>query len=206
MGKHRLRPALRRDSRDIARLFQISSDGITDYIWSKLAQEGQSPIDVGSARYAREGGDFSYRNCVVAERAEHVIGMLHGFEMKADPGAEEETDPVLRPYRELEIPGTLYISGVAVFPRYRGRGIGSDMMKAAEDRAREIGVGGLSLIVFEENESAHRLYERTGYVEVDRRPVVPHPLIRVAGGDAILMEKALDRRASAASVQGMPRG
>ena len=106
MGKHRLRPALRRDSRDIARLFRISSEGVADYIWSKLAQQGQSPIDVGCARYAREAVDFSYRNCIVAEQAGRVIAMLHGFEMTADADAKEETDPVLRPYRELEIPGT----------------------------------------------------------------------------------------------------
>ena len=200
MGKYRLRPALRRDSRDIARLFRISSEGVADYIWSKLAQQSQSLIDVGCARYAREDVDFSYRNCIVAEQAGRVIGMLHGFEMKQDADAKEETDPVLRPYSELEIPGTLYVSGVAMLPRHRGRGIGSELMKAAEGRAREMGLGGLSLIMFEENERARRLYERIGYVAIDRRPVVPHALIRVAGGDAILMEKALDRSRLAASV------
>ncbi len=200
MGKHRLRPALRRDSRDIARLFRISSEGVADYIWSKLAHEGQSLIDVGCARYAREGVDFSHRNCIVAEQAGRVIAMLHSFEMKQDADAKEETDPVLRPYRELEIPGTLYVSGVAALARHRGRGIGSELMTAAEGRARDMGLGGLSLIVFEQNERAHRLYERIGYVAIDRRPVVPHALIRVAGGDAILMEKALDRSRLAASV------
>ena len=202
MGKHRLRPALRRDSRDIARLFRISSEGVADYIWSKLAQEGQSLIDVGCARYAREGVDFSYRNCIVAEQAGRVIAMLHGFEMTADADAnvKEETDPVLRPYRELEIPGTFYVSGVAAFARHRGRGIGSELMTAAEGRARDMGLGALSLIVFEENEGAHRLYERIGYVAIDRRPVVPHAMIRVAGGDAILMHKALSRDRLAASV------
>ncbi len=200
MGKHRLRPALRGDSRDIARLFRISSEGVADYIWSKLAKEGQSLIDVGCARYARGGVDFSYRNCIVAEQAGRVIAMLHGFEMTADADAKEETDPVLRPYRELEIPGTFYVSGVAAFARHRGRGIGSELMTAAEGRARDMGLGALSLIVFEENEGAHRLYERIGYVAIDRRPVVPHRLIRVAGGDAILMQKALDRSRLAASV------
>lgn len=34
------RSALRADAREIARLFQISSDGAADYIWSQLAQPG----------------------------------------------------------------------------------------------------------------------------------------------------------------------
>jgi ribosomal protein S18 acetylase RimI-like enzyme len=191
MVKYRLRPALRRDCRDIARLFQMSSEGVADYIWSTLAREGESLIDVGCARYAREGVDFSYRNCCVADQAGQVIGMLHSFEMKVDPDAEEETDPVLRPYSELEIPGTLYISSVAVYPQHRGHGVGSELMKAAEIRAREMGLGGLSLIVYGGNVGAHTLYERIGYVEADRRPVVPHPMIHVAGGDAILMVKRI---------------
>lgn len=44
----------------------------------------------------------------------------------------------------------------------------------------------MSLIVFEQNTEAKRLYERHGFREVTRRPVVPHQLIRYTG-DALLM-------------------
>ena len=44
----------------------------------------------------------------------------------------------------------------------------------------------LSLIVFEQNAGAKRLYERHGFREVDRRPAVPHELIYYRG-DALLM-------------------
>ena len=44
------RPAVRADAREIARLFQISSEGCADYIWSQMAQPGQQLLDVGEMR------------------------------------------------------------------------------------------------------------------------------------------------------------
>ena len=61
----------------------------------------------------------------------------------------------------------------------------SDIRKAtAQDLAKT------SLIVFEQNAGAKRLYERTGYREVARHAVTPHPLIHFTG-DALLMVKSL---------------
>ena len=44
----------------------------------------------------------------------------------------------------------------------------------------------LSLVVFEENTSALRLYQDLGYMVIKRAPIVSHPLIRCSG-DALLM-------------------
>ena len=57
---------------------------------------------------------------------------------------------------------------------------------AARDRARALGLGELSLLVFADNDGAVRLYERAGFKEVGRQPSVPHPLIRRTG-DVLLM-------------------
>ena len=46
----------------------------------------------------------------------------------------------------------------------------------------------LSLIVFEQNAGAKRLYERLGYREVARKAIYPHPLVHFTG-DAILMAR-----------------
>ena len=94
-----MRPAGREDSRTIAELFLISSDGLAEYIWSQLAEPGETPLDAGARRYARDGVAFSYQNCILAEIDGAVVGMAHSFPMDADPAAEPETDPVLRPTR-----------------------------------------------------------------------------------------------------------
>ena len=61
----------------------------------------------------------------------------------------------------------------------------------AEQKARAHALRKMSLIVFEQNGGAMRLYERSGYEEVRREPVVPHPLIHYTG-DAVLMVKDID--------------
>ena len=63
-------------------------------------------------------------------------------------------DPVLEPYARLEIPGTLYISSLAVFDEFRGMGPGTEMLSIARDQARERGLDALSLLVFEQNTGA----------------------------------------------------
>ena len=84
--------------------------------------------------------------------------------------------------------GTWYINAVATFPDTRGLGIGSRLMDWAEDRANELGLHGTSLIVSDANRGARRLYERLGYEEVARRPMVKEQW-RNAGDNWVLMTK-----------------
>jgi ribosomal protein S18 acetylase RimI-like enzyme len=183
------RPATKADCGKIAELYSISSDGVADYIWTSLAEPGQDIYEVGRQRYERAGTAFSYENCTIADLDGEVAGMLVAFPMHVDPDAVQ-SDPVLAPYAKLEEDASYYVCGIAFFPEYRGRGLGTKLMELAEQHARENGFRKLSLIVFEQNEGAKRLYDRLGYVEVRREPVYPHPLIRCTG-DAILMVREL---------------
>ena len=198
------RPARPEDCGAIAELFLIASDGLAAYIWGQVAEDGESPLETGRRRYAREGAAFSYQNCLVAEDNGRVIAMLHCFPMPPRNKAEEKSandntdvggepvDPVLQPYAELEDPGSLYVSGVAVRPEHRGRGIGRQLMERARARAESLGLSRSSLICFEANQVALQLYRRLGYVEVDRRAIVPHPSLHYSEGDALLLVRGLD--------------
>ena len=186
------RPAVRADAREIARLFQISSEGCADYIWSQIAQPGQSLLDVGEQRYAREGVIFSYENCLIAEAEGRVIGMMHSFVMRHDPEAQPETDPVLAPYADMEIPDTLYISSLALHEGWRSLGFGHQFLQQARERCHDLGVEGLSLIDYAANTGARRFYERHGFEIVKTCQITPHPLIRVTG-EAYLMHCPLSR-------------
>ena len=184
-----IRQARRQDCAVIAKLFLISSDGLAEYIWSQMDMPGLSLAEIGERRYAREGVPFSYENCLVAERDGAVIGMIHSFPMERPDSdeKEEDVDSVLRPYAELEDYGSLYVSAVALFPEYRGQGLGTQLLDAARDRARALGLPRVSLICFEGNEKAMRLYARLGYTEADRRSIVSHPTLHYAEGDAVLL-------------------
>lgn len=183
------RPARKNDCIQIAKLYQISSDGVATYVWSKLAEQGEDLLKVGERRYQRENTAFSYQNCTIVECAGQLAGMLVAFPMHTNP-QYQENDPILKPYSILEEDNSYYICGVALFPDYRGQGLGTRLMQIAEQQALEKGYRKLSLIVFEKNSSAKRLYEKLGYREVTRERIVPHPLINHQGF-ALLMVKHL---------------
>jgi ribosomal protein S18 acetylase RimI-like enzyme len=189
MHQQQFRPARKEECRTIAALYSISSDGVADYIWTKSAEPGEDILSVGQRRYEREDSAFSYRNCTIVESEGSIIGMLVAFPMHVDP-AEEESDPVLAPYSRLEVDNSYYICGMAVFPEHRGCGIGTRLLALAEQQARDKGFRRVSLIVFEQNSGAKRLYDRVGYREVRREHVYPHPLIHYTG-DAVLMAKMI---------------
>jgi ribosomal protein S18 acetylase RimI-like enzyme len=172
------RSAVRADAREIARLFQISSEGASDYIWSQLAEPGQDLLDVGTRRYARDDVDFSYQNCLIAEADGQVIGMLHSYVMRDDPDAVPTTDPVLAPYADMEMPDTLYISSLALHEGWRNLGIGVQFLAHAQERANQLGLKGLSLIDYAANTGARRFYERHGFRIVDTCQITAHPMIR----------------------------
>lgn len=184
------RPALKSECAVVARLASIASDGVADYAWTQLARHGEDIFDVARQRYEREGTQISYQNCTIAAASNILVGMLLAFSDVVEVGAEEVTDPVLAPFENLREDDSYYIDCIAVFEDYRGQGIGSELMRLAEQQANEKGYVKTSLIVFEQNAGAIKLYERLGYREVSREKTIPHRLIHYTG-DAVLMVKML---------------
>ncbi|HDS1736731.1 N-acetyltransferase [Pseudomonas sp. BP8] len=180
------RPAQASDAHAIARFFQLTSEGMADYIWSKLAAPGEALLSVGASRYAREHGDFSYKNCLMATFEGHVIGMMHSYALREPADGRVETDPVLAPYSDMEIPDTLYISSLALDEAWRSQGLGVQFLRHAQQRAEDSGLDGLCLIDYAENHGARRFYERHGFEIVKTCQIVPHPMLGVTG-EAYLM-------------------
>jgi len=56
-----------------------------------------------------------------------------------------------------------WIYHLAVTGPRRGRGIGTALLEAAEARLKELGVGQINLMVYEENAAAHAFYLARGY-------------------------------------------
>lgn len=187
-----LRRARPEDARDLAELMNIAGEGIPAYLWSAMAGPGDDVMAFGAGRVARREGSFSYLHAHVADVSGELAGMLLGYPLPEDgePPSLDELPEVVRPLVELEttVAGTWYINAVATTPAWRGRGIGSSLMGHAERMARESDLAALSLIVAEANEGAVRLYQRLGYVAVERRPVVAFPGC-ARGGNWLSMRK-----------------
>jgi len=184
-----IRPARKSECRRIAEFYRISSDGVADYIWTKLAQDGEDILDVGRKRYESEGTPFSFENCKLVELEGAVVGMLVAFPMVVDE-EYQEPDPILVPYSVLEEDNSYYICGMAVAGEHRGKGIGRMLLEEAERTGRHLGFSKTSLVVFEQNVGALNLYTHHGYIVTRSHPVIPHPLIRYTG-NAFLMVKSV---------------
>lgn len=190
-GTRRFRAARREDSALVTTLYSIASSGVADYTWSRFAEPGEQLLAAGQRGYERGDADFSYKNCTVLEELGNVAGMLCAYSVRSDQRCEE-SDPILAPYSQLQEEGCYFIFDMAVFPQYRNRGFGKQILAMAENHARVQGLDKIGLIVFEQNEGAKRLYERIGFVERRRVTIVPHPLIQYTG-DAILMVKNITK-------------
>ncbi len=62
-----------------------------------------------------------------------------------------------------QMPGSLRLFALDVGPAYRGRGVGTALMEAVEEIARQRGLAQVNLEVGVKNHDAIRLYERRGY-------------------------------------------
>jgi ribosomal protein S18 acetylase RimI-like enzyme len=188
-----LRPARKDDAGALAQLIDMAGEGFGRFLWAQSAGPGETALDVGKRRAQREEGGFSYRNATVAELNGRVAGLLLGYRLDDpyDAGDLAALPEMVRPLVALEgeAPGSWYVNALATFPEYRKRRIGTRLLAEAERLAEETGAPALSLIVADQNEGAKRLYLRTGYRTVARRPVVTFPGFAHTG-DWLLMTKA----------------
>jgi ribosomal protein S18 acetylase RimI-like enzyme len=188
------RPAVKADASALAVLVDIAGEGLPAHLWSTLRAPGQSILEVGRERAARETGGFSYRNAVVAEVDGEVAACLVGYRLDDpyDLGDLEQVPPLVRPLVLLEAkaPGSWYVNVLATFPEFRRQGIGMALLRIAEESAREEGAHALSVIVAAENEPAARLYKATGYDALATEPIFAFPGCP-HGGDWLLMVKPL---------------
>lgn len=124
-----------------------------------------------------DGTERFTREQIVADS--HTALYLGGWMRPDDFGlvAAEGTAPVgafwARPL-PASTPGYGYVAddvpeiGMAVARDHRGKGVGSALLSAALDAARELGHRALSLSVEDGNTAARALYERHGFVVVGR--------------------------------------
>ncbi len=189
-----IRPANSDDALDLARLIDIAGEGIPSWLWAKSAGDNQSPLDVGVSRALRDSGGFSYRNAIVAERSDAVVGMALTYPIDAAPDDDLDDLPSpVAPFVALEAHsvGTWYVNALAVRTGARGAGIGATLLAEVEELARTAGYSVLSIQVYEQNTGAVRLYLRTGFEIVERAPVRSHPCQPYYTGDVLLLTKSI---------------
>jgi ribosomal protein S18 acetylase RimI-like enzyme len=135
----------------------------------------------------RPGNLFSHAHAWIAEDRGMTKGMLLGYSKKEKTAEDPRTGLMLlyalgpsllmKLGRLLRLQGTTgfltnssyYISNIAVYPEYRGMGIGAALISKALEEARKKGCSKAALDVETDNEGAFRLYSRLGF-KVLRQP------------------------------------
>jgi ribosomal protein S18 acetylase RimI-like enzyme len=188
------RPARIEDADVLAELVNYAGEGLPLYLWSTMTEGNESAWDVGCRRARREDGSFSYRNAAIIECDRHCAGALIGYEIPEAPEpVADDMSAMFVPLQELEnlAPATWYVNVLAVRPRFRNGGLGSELLGLAERTARQLGKRGLSVIVSDANAGARRLYERCGYREQAGRPMVKEDWVN-EGKTWVLLTRELE--------------
>ncbi|MEM9336142.1 MAG: GNAT family N-acetyltransferase [Pseudomonadota bacterium] len=175
-------------------LINFAGEGMPVYLWTKLAEPGQSPWDVGRQRARRESGSFSFHNTVLLEDKGHTVAALVGYPLPDLPESEQHDDmpAMFVPLQELEdlAAGSWYVNVLASYPDYRGKGYGTKLLSIAEQLATATGRTSMSIIVSDANYGARRLYERVGYAQTAQRGMIKDDWEN-PGENWVLLEKRL---------------
>jgi GNAT superfamily N-acetyltransferase len=132
---------------------------------SAYAADGFVDRDSGYAKELREAAHRAERAelLVAVDRASHELLGTVTFCLAGSA------------YAEISRPGEAEFRMLAVPPDSRGRGVGHTLVRWCIDRAREAGCTSLLLSSLDRMDTAHRLYERMGFVRAPQRDWSPGP-------------------------------
>ena len=173
------RPAEDDDVPAVLEFLRESTSGMLHAAWGEMGVR---------ERLQRRGNATGIQSCTVVDYAGIIIGheLSYRDSARSEEPAQSEAAFLLTPLRTLRMPGTWYLSSIAVSLNYRRRGIGLMLLRSSASRAAEAGYEYLSLHVFAEKNAAMRLYIFAGLSEVGRTKLPSHPGV-TASSDLLLM-------------------
>jgi ribosomal protein S18 acetylase RimI-like enzyme len=186
------RKARKEDALFMAGLVRAAAGGVVEYLFHELVP-GVTPVQAVASGLEREGGFHSYRNAIVAEHQETVVGVALAY-----PSQHHRITPAMRKFfprerlehlrcfYEARVEESLYLDSLAVDPGFQRRGIGTGLIHRIQQQAQGMGLHSLSLMVFADNHVALQLYEKMGFELVQRVDLAPHAVIPHEGGCLLL--------------------
>ena len=177
MSLSEIRAGRRDDAAQLAVLVDIASHGMASAMWREMSESGVPPAQIGRERATREVGGFSYRHAHIVELGGEIAGCSVSYWMERANSDLSDVPPRVRELVELElqVPDHWYVNVLAVYPEYRGKGLGSQLLEHADSLGRDANSSGMAIIVASGNQGARRLYDRHGYRFLDQRQATPYP-------------------------------
>jgi len=170
-----IRQASKEQAPEIARMIMMA---MTDDCCLSFCGEGYGLDDFYKMMILlveREDSQYSYKNTCVALAGDKVVGISVSY----DGSMLHE---LRRPFLELALeliggnhsgmndetqPRELYLDLLAVLPEYRRQGIARRLIRVTKERADQMGLPGLGLLVDKGNPVGEALYTSIGFRYVD---------------------------------------
>ena len=170
-----IRQASKEQAPEIARMIMLA---MTDDCCLSFCGEGYGLDDfykMMTLLVEREDSQYSYKNTRVALDGDKVVGISVSYD-------GSRLHELRRPFLELALeligkdhsgmndetqPGELYLDSLAVLPEYRRQGIARRLICVTKERADQMGLPGLGLLVDIGNPVGEALYTSIGFQYVD---------------------------------------
>ena len=126
--------------------------------------------------FRADGNRFSYQFIQVAEQHSEVVGLVLSFGGREEDRLNAAVGWALE--REAN-DDEWYVDALAVFTDWGRKGIGTLLLQAAEQQARQQGYTTIALNVAKGNEQALSLYQHLHYVITRETLIYHHPHVRM---------------------------
>lgn len=193
-----IRPAQKSDAPSVAPLLILASGDIASIMMGTNDQ--QQVLALTSQFFQAEGTRMSYQNMLVAEMEQQVVGMInlyHGsdateLDRPLVERLQQRKDAAIVAFEREADDDEWYIDTLAVTPQSAGHGIGSALIRAAEEYAQHArqtrcgtylaGLAGptkIALLVDMDNIRAYRLYQHLAYQQDKLVQLYLHPYVHM---------------------------
>lgn len=187
------RPARKEDCPKLGELFSMAGEGLLEFMLDGL-MPGMSAVDVAAYDMADDKDGRSYRGVTVADVNGEVKAMAFSYHSRLQRITDDmrkfipgERLAPLETFYSTRVEDSLYLDTLAVDDDLRGQGVGGKLLEMTKQKAREMGLGSLSLIVYTHNTNALGIYRKQGFQEVKEIPM-EGPEVLSGEGAAVLME------------------
>jgi len=181
------------DCDKIAEGIELASGGIIEFLFHGLLED-YTAVQVISNLLRDEKGYETYKNAIVAEYQNEVIGIVYSYPAKYHEISEESRNffpsdrlEFLGEFFNSRVENSLFLDSIYVKEEFRGKGVGSRLIQLTKEKAKESGFSQLSLMVMNSNSTARRSYERNDFKIVRHIDVKEHHLMPNKGGIYLLV-------------------
>ena len=191
------RKGRKEDCVEIARLANLASEGVIEYMFHDLIPD-MTPVQMVAHNLSSEDSFYSYTNAIVAEFNQNPIGVslsypssFHQITGEMRNFLPEDRLEHVKSFYTSRVEDSLFLNALCVDERLRGNGIGTQLIALTKKKAEESGFRTLSLMVLADNTAALRLYARCGFETVESVELKSHELIPHEGG-CLLMKCGIE--------------